>query len=142
MENFGYNKDVALYYTNRQDEHTPLTVLPLSYDSAVPSSNNKWEYWTAKTPVWTDGITELTNLTYQDVDNGNNYVQRLDRHVKASGAPEPFLSLPPKPYATPRALSDDITEYVTSLPLASVLDLLAASRTYVTYDPRAVDGQI
>lgn len=106
----GYDKLVTLYYTNRQDKTTPLSVVSLEYDSTLPDSN--WEYWGAYTPIYIDGIKHFLNLTYEDIDTGNTYVQQLNLPVHASGAPEPSLPSPPAPYAAPRGFGDDITDYL------------------------------
>ncbi|KAF2482649.1 glucoamylase precursor [Neohortaea acidophila] len=110
VNNLSYNKIVTLYFTNRQNESTPLSALSLGYESSVP--NSKFEYWIAAAPIWTDGITQLLNITYQDTDDGQTYHQLLDLHVKATGAPPPTLPSPPAPYATPSGFGNDVTQYL------------------------------
>ena len=110
MDNLSYNKVVTLYYTNRQNESTPLSVLDLNYGSGI--ANGNWELWNADTAIWIDGITEIRNLTYNDTDNGQIYDQVINLDVKASGAPEPTLPSPPAPYASPSGFGDDITKFL------------------------------
>ncbi len=109
--NVNYNKIVELYYTNRQNESTPLAVVSLNYQSSI-GTDGKWEYWGANTPVYTDGITELLNLTYQATDIGQTYHQILNIEVEPSGKPEPTLPKPPAPYARPQGFSNDITKFL------------------------------
>lgn len=113
----------------------------MDYKSAVPDTNNAWEYWKTRTPIWIDGITAFTNLTYQDLDNGATYVKKLNTRVKASGAPEPSLPAPPKPYATPRGFGDDITEFFAVSKEAGI----AHDRMFLNVNPRlegAVNGTV
>ncbi|KAH9826392.1 glycoside hydrolase family 15 protein [Teratosphaeria destructans] len=110
VANLDYNKVVTLYYTNRQNESTPLSSLTFAYSGAIAGTN--WERWTTSTPVYIDGITHLLNLTFQATDIGQTYVQTLNRPVTASGAPEPTLPAPPAPYATPEGFGDDITAWL------------------------------
>lgn len=112
MQNLAFNKVVNLYYTNRQDESNPLTVVALAYEYDVDNTDGGWEMWNAKDALYVDGITKFLNLTYEDSDNGQTYVQQLNRPVHASGRPEPSLPSPPAPYATPSGFSDDITKYL------------------------------
>jgi len=58
-----------------------------------------------------DGITELLNITYDAVDISQTYDQILDIKVTATGAPPP-TTVAPKPYATPRDFSPDITTWL------------------------------
>ncbi|KAF2769099.1 glucoamylase precursor, partial [Teratosphaeria nubilosa] len=110
IANLDYNKVVTLYYTNRQNESTPLSSLTFAYSGPIAGTN--WELWTASTAVYIDGITELLNITYQATDIGQTYVQTLNLPVEATGASEPTLPAPPAPYATPEGFSDDITAWL------------------------------
>jgi glucoamylase len=110
IANVNYNKVVTLYYTDSQGVSTPLTSLALGYNSSIPNTN--YEFWSASTPVYLDGITELLNLTYQAKDIGQTYVQQLQLDVKASGNAPPSPAAIPAPYASPNGFSDDITSWL------------------------------
>ncbi|KAG9696846.1 glucoamylase precursor, partial [Aureobasidium melanogenum] len=110
IANVNYNKVVTLYYTDSQGVSTPLTSISLGYNSSIPDTN--YEFWSANTPVYLDGITELLNLTYQATDIGQTYVQQLQLAVKASGDAPPAPAAIPSPYATPSGFSDDITAWL------------------------------
>ena len=62
--------------------------------------------------MWLDGITRLHNLTYIDSDNDSTFVQDLAIVIEASGAPEPTLSKPPAPFASPSGFSGQITDFL------------------------------
>ncbi|KEQ62318.1 glucoamylase precursor [Aureobasidium melanogenum CBS 110374] len=110
IANVNYNKVVTLYYTDSQGVSTPLTSVSLGYNSSIPDTN--YEFWSANTPVYLDGLTELLNLTYQATDIGQTYVQQLQLAVKASGSPPPAPAAIPSPYASPSGFSDDITAWL------------------------------
>ncbi|TKA51591.1 hypothetical protein B0A49_11671 [Cryomyces minteri] len=110
IENVNYNKIVTLYYTNKQNQSTPLSVVQLGYSGDV--ANTKYEIWAASTPVYVDGITELLNLTYQALDIGHTYTQVLGVNVVATGAAAPAPVPAPSPYANPSGLSQDITNWL------------------------------
>lgn len=110
IANVNYNKVVTLYYTDSQGVSTPLTSLALGYNSSIANTN--YEFWSANTPVYLDGITELLNLTYVAKDIGQTYVQQLQLPVKASGNSPPAPAAIPAPYATPNGFSDDITSWL------------------------------
>lgn len=110
IANLCYNKAVNLYYTNRQGESTPLSVVSLGYVNSIANTN--YETWGANTPVYVDGITELLNLTYQAIDIGQTSSQVLDLAVNASGTPAPSLPSPPKPYAMPKGFGNDIDKFL------------------------------
>ena len=110
IKNLDYDKVVDLYYTNRQNESTALSVVSLNYISSI--GNGNWEYWGGDTHVYVDGITELLNVTYEASDIGKTYHQILNLPVNASGAPVPTLPSPPAPYATPRGFGEDVTGYL------------------------------
>ena len=93
--------------------------------------------WNTSTPLYIDGITELLNLTYQATDIGKTYVQILNLPVNASGAAAPTLAAPPKPYARPRGLAADITNWL-SVNVGSEVET-AFARMFLNIDP-AVDG--
>lgn len=111
MANVNYNKGVSLFYTNAQNESTPLSVVSLGYQSSVVDTN--YELWGASTPVYIDGLTEFLNLTYRAIDIGETYYQILNIPVAASGAPAPSLPGPPEPYTTPKGFDRDITDFLT-----------------------------
>lgn len=135
MQNLAFNKVVNLYYTNRQDENNPLTVIALAYEKDV--SEDGWEMWNAKDALYVDGITKFLNLTYEDSDNGQTYVQTLNLKVKASGAPEPSLPSTPAPYATPSGFGNDITEYLAVSSSSNIG--IAHDRMFLNVNP-AIDG--
>ncbi|THW21717.1 glucoamylase precursor [Aureobasidium pullulans] len=110
IANVNYNKVVTLYYTDSQGVSTPLTSVALGYNSSIPDTN--YEFWSANTPVYLDGITQLLNLTYQAKDIGQTYVQQLQLSVKASGNAPPAPAAIPAPYANPSGFSDDITAWL------------------------------
>ncbi|KAI5210793.1 glucoamylase precursor [Aureobasidium subglaciale] len=110
IANVNYNKVVTLYYSDSQGVSTPLTSVALGYNSSIPDTN--YEFWSANTPVYLDGITQLLNLTYQAKDIGQTYVQQLQLTVKASGSAPPAPAAIPSPYATPSGFSDDITAWL------------------------------
>ena len=112
VENIDYDKIVEVYYTNAQNEDTPLSVISLSYNESIANTN--WEYWSASTPVYLDGITELINITYAATDVNLFYSQQLGISVVSSGSPPPSPPAPPTPYATPTGLADDITTYLAA----------------------------
>ena len=109
IENIDYDKIVEVYYTNAQNESTPLSVISLSYNESIVNTN--WEYWSASAPVYVDGITELINITYAATDVNQFYSQQLGISVVASGNPTPSSASAPTPYATPSGLASDITTY-------------------------------
>ncbi len=111
VANLDYDKIVDLYYTNRQNESTPLSVISLGYESSI-GTNGQWEYWGSNTSIYIDGITELLNITYQATDIGETYHEILDIEVIASGSPAPSLPQVPKPYAQPRGFGSDITDFL------------------------------
>lgn len=102
---------VILYYTDGSNKSTPLSAVALSYVSAV-TTNNKWQIWTASTPAYVDGITELLNITYRAVNINKVYSQRLNIPVIATGEVAPTPQVAPVPYATPNGFSDDITSWL------------------------------
>jgi glucoamylase len=112
VKNIDYNKIVEVHYTNAQNEFTPLSVISLSYNESIANTN--WEYWSASTPVYVDGITELINITYAATDVNQFYSQQLGISVAPSGSPPPSSAAPPTPYATPSGLAEDITTYLTA----------------------------
>lgn len=109
VSNLDYNKVVTLYYKNAQGQSTPLSSVALGYDSSVA---NNYELWTSTSSAWVDGISQLLNITYQATDLGLTYTQQLGQSVTASGKPAPTLPSPPKPYASPRGFSNDITNFL------------------------------
>lgn len=106
-----YDKIVDLYYTNRQGESNALSVISLNYQSSI-GTDNQWEFWGANSSIYVDGISEILNITYQATDIGETYYDVLNIKVKASGAPEPSLPQVPKPYASPKGFSDDISTFL------------------------------
>ncbi|KAK6404842.1 hypothetical protein LTR95_018827, partial [Oleoguttula sp. CCFEE 5521] len=48
IENVNYNKVVSLYYTNAQNQSTPLSVVSLGYQNSIANTN--YETWGANTP--------------------------------------------------------------------------------------------
>lgn len=110
IENIDYDKIVEVYFTNAQNQSTPLSVIGLGYNSSILNTN--WEYWSSSTSVYVDGITELINITYAATDVNQFYYQTLDIPVVASGNPPPSPAAPPTPYATPSGLANDITSYL------------------------------
>lgn len=110
VENIDYDKIIEVYFTNAQNQSTPLSVIGLGYNSSIPNTN--WEYWSSSTPVYVDGITELINITYAATDVDQFYYEVLNIAVVASGNPIPSAAAPPTPYATPSGLADDITTYL------------------------------
>lgn len=84
----------------------------MDYVSAV-TSNDKWQVWTARAPVYIDGITELLNITYQAVNINKVYSQTLNIPVIATGEAAPAPLAAPVPYATPNGISDDITSWLS-----------------------------
>ena len=112
VANLDYDKVVTLYYTNRQNVSTALSVIGLGYNSSV---EDEFEIWGAYTPVYWNGITQLSNLTFQATDLGETFSQSLNLTVSASGtaAPSPDTT-PPRPYATPSGLSQDITTWLST----------------------------
>ncbi|KAI7361390.1 glucoamylase precursor [Hortaea werneckii] len=141
IANVNYNKVVTLYYTNRQNESTPLSSLTFGYSSSI--DDGSWELWTTSTPVYIDGITELLNLTYRATDIGETYVQQLDLSVDATGTPEPSLPAPPAPYASPLGFGDDITDWlaVKGNPNVDSEAKLAFQRMFLNINP-AVEGAV
>lgn len=125
VANLDYDKVLTLYYTNKQNESTPLAALSLGYLSSISGTN--YEYWGAAAPVYIDGVTELLNVTYQATDIGKTYNQHLGIEVVASGAPAPTLPGPPAPYASPSKLQSDITAWLTPKSGAQV----ALGKTYM-----------
>lgn len=101
---------MSLYYTDAQNQSTPLSVVTLNYQGEASSG---YELWSSSTPVFLDGLTELLNLTFQATDVGQTYVETLNLPVTASGGPAPTLPSPPPPYATPKGFSDDITSWLS-----------------------------
>lgn len=138
IANVNYNKIVNLYYTNRQNESTPLSVISLNYQSSI-GSDGAWEFWGANTPVYIDGITELLNITYQATDIGETYHQILNIEVEATGAPEPSLPEPPAPYARPQGFGDDITAFLSPESNSGSEALTAFDRMFLNINP-AIDG--
>ena len=46
IANLDYDKVVTLYYTNRQNESTPLSSLTFGYSKSI--GNGYWELWTTR----------------------------------------------------------------------------------------------
>lgn len=46
VANVNFNKVVTLFYTNRQNESTPLSSLTFGYSSSI--ENGDWELWTTR----------------------------------------------------------------------------------------------
>ncbi|KAF7192874.1 Glucoamylase [Pseudocercospora fuligena] len=141
INNLAYNKLVNLYFTNRQNQSTPLTSIGLSYNNSIDGTS--YELWGSSTPVYVDGITELLNITYDVVDTGEEYNQILNLDVVASGAPEPTLSGPPLPYATPKGFGDDITDFLDVKNGSQLVTSL--NKMFVNINPAiegAVDGVV
>ncbi|GAB7358770.1 hypothetical protein MBLNU230_g3996t1 [Neophaeotheca triangularis] len=140
IANVNYNKAVNLYYTNRQDESTPLSVVGLNYRSSI-GDDNTWELWGSSTPIYIDGITELLNITYRAVDIGQTYSEQLGFQVEASGAPEPSLPSPPAPYASPSADLSLAKMFVNINPAIGGADLgtVVAARSGPSYDQKTPD---
>ncbi|QDS68606.1 hypothetical protein FKW77_001152 [Venturia effusa] len=111
IEDVNYDKSVAIFYTDGSNKSTPLSVIALAYVSAV-TGNDKWQLWSAKTPVYIDGITELLNITYKAININKVYTQTLDIPVVATGNAAPAPPAAPVPYATPNGLADDITAWL------------------------------
>lgn len=134
-----YDKIVQLYYTNADDVNTALTVIDLNYQSSVPNAN--WEIWFASTPqVNLDGITHLTNLTYQATDVGQTYSAKLGQSVIASG-PAPTTTTIPAPYASPTGFSQDISDWLA----ASSGSQAANAKSYMFANieiPNAANGTV
>ncbi|TID22653.1 MICOS complex subunit [Venturia nashicola] len=111
IEDVNYDKVVTVYYTDRYNKSTPVNSIALDYISAV-TGNEKWQIWSAKTPVYIDGITELLNITYKAVNINKVYSQTLHIPVIASGEPVPAPLAAPAPYATPNGFSEDVTSWL------------------------------
>lgn len=125
-QNVNYDKIVELYYSNADDVATPLTIVQLGYQNAVPNTNGYWENWFASTPnVNLDGIERLLNLTYQATDVSKTYSQQLNIKVTPSG-PAPSTSTIPAPYASPTGFASDITDWLS--PIASSEAAIAKQR--------------
>lgn len=142
IANLDYDKVVTLFYTNRQNESTPLAEISLGYESSIANTN--YELWGASTPIYVDGITEFLNLTYQATDIGQTYVQQLGIAVVASGAPEPNTTVvAPQPYATPLGFSSDITAWLN--PSSNSEAGIAKTRMFLNINPDipgAVNGTV
>lgn len=136
IANVDYSKVVTLYYTNRQNQSTPLSVLSLDYQSSI--GDGGWEYWSANTPIYVDGISQLLNLTYQATDIDQTYDQALDLPVHASGSAEPTLPSPPKPYASPSGFGDDITTFL-AVSAGSEAEI-AHTRMFLNINPAITDA--
>jgi len=111
VANIDYDKIVQVYFANGQNESTPLSVIGLGFVEFVPG-NDYWQFWSSSTSVYIDGITELINITYAATDINQFYYEILDIPVVATGNPIPPPATPPTPYATPKGLAVDITEYL------------------------------
>lgn len=135
IANLDYDKIVSLYYTNAQNESTPLSVVDFGYSSDVGVNN--FEYWTTSVSIYIDGITELLNLTFEATDLGETFVQTLNLPVKASGAPAPTLAGVPAPYATPQGLGSDITNWLAVK--AGSESEISLARLFLNINP-AIEG--
>ena len=103
---------MTLYYTDGNNESTPLSVLSFGYISGAPGAT-AWEIWGVNgTDAYIDGVTQLLNLTYAATDIDQTYVEQLGLPVTASGASAPSAPAPPKPYARPSGFSQDITSWL------------------------------
>jgi len=111
VANTHFNKAVTLSYSNAQNVSTPVTSVALSYRSSILGTN--YECWSGYFPVYTDGITGLLRLEFQDIDSGQTYFQPLAINVVPSGAPAPkYTPSIPAPYAAPTGFADDITDWL------------------------------
>ncbi|CZT20839.1 related to Glucoamylase [Ramularia collo-cygni] len=126
ISNLAYNKQVTLYYTDREGESTPLSSVGLGYQSGVEGTN--FELWSSSSPAYVDGVQELLNLTYVVVDLAIE-----------SGPPEPTLPGPPAPYATPKGFGDDITTFL-AVEAGSQLEK-SFTKMFVNINP-AVEGAV
>ncbi|KAF2726312.1 glycoside hydrolase family 15 protein [Polychaeton citri CBS 116435] len=133
VANLCYNKVVTVYYTNKQNVSTPLTTLSLGYQAdAVPG---QIELWGARnTGAYIDGVDTLLNITFQAVDIGETYSEVLGLPIEASGAPEPTLPTPPKPYATPIGFGSDITKWLAVGAKGSEADI-SFTRMFLNINP-------
>ncbi|KAE9991814.1 hypothetical protein EG327_010916 [Venturia inaequalis] len=111
IEDVNYEKIVIVSYSDRSNKSTPVNSIALDYVSAV-TGNERWQIWSAKTPIYIDGITELLKITYKAVNVNKVYTQILNIPVIASGGPAPAPLAAPVPYATPSGFSDDITSWL------------------------------
>lgn len=134
-----YDKIVQLFYTDATDANTALTVLGLGYASDVPNSN--YEIWYGANPnAYLDGVTHLTNITYQATDINQNYNQQLGQNVTASG-PTPATSTIPAPYASPTGFSEDITDWLATSPGSQAANSLSFMFTNIEV-PDAANGTV
>lgn len=67
INNLAYNKQVTLYYTDREGNGTPLSLIGLGYEGSINGTN--YELWSSSSPAYVDGVQELLNLTivYSDL---------------------------------------------------------------------------
>ncbi|KAL9090377.1 MAG: hypothetical protein Q9159_002004 [Coniocarpon cinnabarinum] len=139
VANVNYDKIVQLYYTDANDVNSALTVLGLGYASSVPDTN--WELWFAGDPyAYLDGVTHLTNITYQATDIGQTYDQQLGQTVTASG-PTPTTSTIPAPYASPTGFSQDITDWLAASTGSQAANALSYMFTNIEV-PNAANGTV
>ncbi|KAK5005765.1 hypothetical protein LTR28_007309 [Elasticomyces elasticus] len=158
IANLCYNKVVRLYYTNAQNQSTPLSVASLNWIKEIDGTNYAWELCTYIrrddttslqsallihpkgganiSDAYLDGLTEILNVTYNAVDIGKTYVDIVDLAVVASGAAAPTPAAPPKPYATPLGFSDDITKWLQ--PNKDSEDGIAMARMFMNINPNVV----
>jgi len=112
-QNLCYNKLVTLYYADKSGASTPLSAVQLNYQSSV--SNTNYELWSSSTPyVNLDGISKLLNITFNAVDNNQNFVQDLRNITVNASGPKPTSTSIPPPYATPTGFGKDVTNYLAA----------------------------
>ncbi|KAK6341442.1 glycoside hydrolase 15 protein [Orbilia brochopaga] len=113
VQNLDYDKVIQLYYADSTGKVTPLSIVSLGWSHMAEGTNNGWEYWTAQTPLYLDGVTKLVNLTYHALDINQQFAQSLNLKVVPSGPPPPAPPPEPVPYAQPQGFSSDISDYLT-----------------------------
>lgn len=123
---------VYLWYTDRNDESSPLAGVSLSLLSAV-GTDGEWQIWGASTPIEVGGITELLNITYEANGIGKTYHQILNIPISGGNGPPPTAASPPQSYASPRGLSTDISEYLA--PQDGSEAAVALARLFLNINP-------
>ncbi|CAN6674817.1 hypothetical protein TRVA0_067S00100 [Trichomonascus vanleenenianus] len=113
IKNLAYDKLITLYWTNANNQSTPLNAGSFNF-AFTDTSNSDWEHWSLNVSVVPDGANMLLNLTYETTALGGVYLQELNLDIEATGAPAPSEVMPPvyTPYASPKGFSNDITKWI------------------------------
>ncbi|CCH42734.1 Glucoamylase [Wickerhamomyces ciferrii] len=135
VHNDGYDKTVFLYYTNKDEQSTPLTALAASHAEGL---EDDWELWTTSTKIFQEeGLDTLLNVTFNSINTGDVYSQQLNIKVEQTDPQEDSESAP-EPKIQPSGLGEDIDDWLNAQSVDSQI-YKAKSRVF---DNIGVEGSV